>query len=338
MHPRTSILPFFLALSACSEQTLQSTDGGDGSDGLDCWDADGNGEADPAEDVNGDGVVDVLDCQGSEGQDGTGQDGQDGEDGQDCWDTNGNGVADPEEDINGDGVVDAWDCWGQDTEDMGDTGDTGGGGSASGEPYFSNVEFVSDAMMEEFCERYQVVYGGVTVLASDNGEITSLDGLSCLEYVSNDFNITLNTGCGITEVSLPNLEYAGKLAVYAAEYVSLEFPVMESTGQLQLSSPGIAGLSLDSLTEVTGSVDLSQTSLPNLDAFSSLVTIQDSLYMPDNDSMTDLTGMYGVTSVGGWVMIYGNNLFTDDDAWDLVYAIGEANIGGSVSIYSNGSR
>ncbi len=331
----TRIFFFPLVLFACSEQAIQGTNGGQGNDGLDCWDADGNGEADAAEDVNGDGVVDTADCLGTTGQDGSGQNGQDGRDGQDCWDTNGNGEADPEEDVNADGRVDVWDCWGQ---DFVDTGDTGGVSPGSGEPYFSSVQFVSDVMMEEFCARYSVVYGGVTVTVSEDGDITSLDGLSCLEYVSNDFHITLNTGSGISEVVLPNLEYAGELTIYAAESVSLDFPVLASTGKLALSSDGISAVSVDSLTEVNGTVDISQTHLPNLDAFASLVTIEANFYLGDNDLMTDLTGMYGVTSIGGGVSIYANSLFTDDVAWELIEAIGESNIGGSVSIYSNGSR
>ena len=33
-----------------------------GGDGISCWDLDANGVADPAEDLNGDGVVNTLDC------------------------------------------------------------------------------------------------------------------------------------------------------------------------------------------------------------------------------------------------------------------------------------
>ena len=35
-------------------------DGAPGEDGLDCWDLNGDGEANPEEDINGDGVVDVV--------------------------------------------------------------------------------------------------------------------------------------------------------------------------------------------------------------------------------------------------------------------------------------
>ena len=37
-------------------------DGTDGADGINCWDLNSNGEPDDDEDLNGDGVVDVLDC------------------------------------------------------------------------------------------------------------------------------------------------------------------------------------------------------------------------------------------------------------------------------------
>ncbi|RYC50696.1 collagen-like protein [Flagellimonas olearia] len=59
--------------------TGQGTPGDPGADGLACWDLDGSGTADlESEDINNDGVVDALDCQGVPGNDGlNGQDGSD---------------------------------------------------------------------------------------------------------------------------------------------------------------------------------------------------------------------------------------------------------------------
>jgi len=45
----------------------QGTPGEDGTDGAACWDINENGIEDPIEDVNEDGVVNVLDCQGAQG-------------------------------------------------------------------------------------------------------------------------------------------------------------------------------------------------------------------------------------------------------------------------------
>ena len=117
-------LSALLVLAGCSDSFDNDLNGPNGanSGGYDgaqsCWDLNWNGEADPDEDTNGDGTVDVYDCRG---EDGSGGSGNNGSDGQDCWDLDGDGIGDPEEDTNGDGVVDVYDC----REDGGD--DTGGG-------------------------------------------------------------------------------------------------------------------------------------------------------------------------------------------------------------------
>ena len=77
-------------------QGLSGVDGEDGADGISCWDLNENGIADPEEDINGDGAVNVSDAQGPRGIS--------------CWDLNENGIADPEEDINGDGEVNVFDA------------------------------------------------------------------------------------------------------------------------------------------------------------------------------------------------------------------------------------
>lgn len=47
--------------------------GADGADGIACWDLNQNGQADPVEDINGDSVVNVLDCQPAATDNTTGQ-------------------------------------------------------------------------------------------------------------------------------------------------------------------------------------------------------------------------------------------------------------------------
>lgn len=59
-----------------NQQTTVDADGGagqplPGADGLNCWDINGNGEPDGAEDTNDDGVFDARDCQGAPGAEGT---------------------------------------------------------------------------------------------------------------------------------------------------------------------------------------------------------------------------------------------------------------------------
>ncbi len=80
--PTTFALALALATTGCG--LLQGPEGPEGAQGdqgqagAACWDLNANGEADPdSEDLNGDGVVDVYDCQG------LASDGEDGEDGED---------------------------------------------------------------------------------------------------------------------------------------------------------------------------------------------------------------------------------------------------------------
>ena len=48
-------------------QNVAGAPGPTGARGIDCFDDNGNGVGDPAEDVNGDGQYDYLDCQGIRG-------------------------------------------------------------------------------------------------------------------------------------------------------------------------------------------------------------------------------------------------------------------------------
>jgi hypothetical protein len=58
------------AQGATGDPGADGPDGEPGARGTACWDLNGNGVADPAEDVNGDGVASVLDCMGPRGADG----------------------------------------------------------------------------------------------------------------------------------------------------------------------------------------------------------------------------------------------------------------------------
>jgi hypothetical protein len=116
-------------------------DGRNGEDGLSCWDLDGDGVGDPAEDTDGDGDFTAADCVVlsvfDEPVDPTGEDGPPG---LRCWDLDGDNVGDPDEDANGDGMFDTWDCQGPDGAagspgEDGSRGPTGPAG-ADGPEYF----------------------------------------------------------------------------------------------------------------------------------------------------------------------------------------------------------
>lgn len=147
--------------------------GSDGMTGLNCWDLNGNGNGDIAtEDVNGDSMVDISDCQG-----------EDGEDGINCWDLNANGSGDNDEDYNGDGDFTAADCQGIPTvqEVLADWGNlaeeqdftTGSGAMARMVKIPRFVDVLNDG----------VVYGGFWV---DKYEASKSDATNTTAGVSSD--------------------------------------------------------------------------------------------------------------------------------------------------------
>ena len=109
------------------------TTGANGTNGISCWDLNGNGVNDVAEDINGDGNWDALDCAGAAGPAGptgaAGATGVAGTNGISCWDLNGTGLNDPAEDVTGDGNWNAADCAGA-TGAAGPAGPPGAAGPA----------------------------------------------------------------------------------------------------------------------------------------------------------------------------------------------------------------
>jgi hypothetical protein len=117
--------------------------GANGTNGISCWDLNGDGVNDPAEDINGDAIWNALDCAGANGATGaagaagatgatgaagaSGTNGINGLDGVHCWDSDGDGVNDPAEDTNGDGSWNTLDCV---AGVVGPTGPTGLSGPA----------------------------------------------------------------------------------------------------------------------------------------------------------------------------------------------------------------
>lgn len=173
-------------------------DGQDGVDGLHCWDLDGDGAADAGEDVNGDDVVDALDCRGADGTDGAdgadgapgadGQDGVDGVDGRHCWDLDGVGVGAAAEDRDGNGVFDARDCRGSVA-----AFDCGAG---------QFLRAMSSASVPT-CAADQTGVGttGATVLFSSGGPLTEVDSEYPDEQMVRTWNIT-TTGTFLWEIDL----------------------------------------------------------------------------------------------------------------------------------------
>lgn len=146
-------------------RVLLSSQPGDSSGriAISCWDLNANGNADPQEDRNQDGVVDVLDCQGPPGEAGQPIPGANG---LACWDLNADGVQDPDEDVNSDGLWTALDCRGP----AGPPGSSGGSGPPGppGQPGHQLFDlFVNDFIIPDYY--YYDDYEAPSSLNFENG-------------------------------------------------------------------------------------------------------------------------------------------------------------------------
>ena len=99
--------------AAAENQAQQGEPGAPGTPGINCWDLNGDGINDLGEDVNGDGVWDVLDCQGLDGQSTQGAPGAPGADGADGSNgVNGQDGADGNDGVDGNDGTDGADLTG----------------------------------------------------------------------------------------------------------------------------------------------------------------------------------------------------------------------------------
>jgi hypothetical protein len=76
-------------------------------------------------------------------------------------------------------------------------------------------------------------------------------------------------------------------------------------------------------------------SLTDVDGLAALWGISGSLLLEENEALVDLTGLQGVSTVGGDFTIIGNGALTNAEAELLRDAIGMSNIGGLVTISNN---
>ena len=323
---RVKTWPLILICSCSSEQIIQGTAGEVGSNGQDCWDLNANGEEDTSEDRNGDGNVDILDCQGDAGADG-----------QDCWDLNDNGEPDPEEDINGDGSVDVQDCQGSDDDDTGPFDGTDTGDSASElTAYFGDIAFTSAEAMHAFCTQHDRIWGNVYIYSDDFG-LTDVDGLECLSYID---GLLYVHGPNLVRFELPNLTGVGDFTINSADALpSISLPaVTEIRGFVYLySSQSMTQIDFSRVTAIEEDMTFQTTGLTDLDSLGNLRTVGGSISVDNNDSLTDISGVMGITYIGGDLRVSDNDNLSDADIQAWVDAIGEENIEGEVSIWGNGS-
>ena len=95
--------------------------------------------------------------------------------------------------------------------------------------------------------------------------------------------------------------------------------------------------SLDGLNHVTAAYHLTihgNAALSDLDALSSLVTLDHDLYIRDNDLLTSVSGLSGLDSVGRSIHVYQNDRLCDDHV-DRVHTDGH--YGGNYDVDNDGA-
>jgi hypothetical protein len=287
------------------EEGAPGEDGEDGADGLPCWDLNGDGEPNPEEDTNGDGVVDIEDCRG------------DGAGGDDTGDA-------PDESVRayiGDvyfnyEVEAAYFCEHYDR--------------IYGRLTVNDYDGEDLSALSCLKEVTQTVH-----LYADIPSVS----LPNLERVGQQLYIS---GASTEEAIYDNLENIGSLQLHigseSSSIVIASFPsltdILDEEG-LTLGSSGIQEPDFPVLSSVAGLVQIGGNySLLNLDGFAALRTVAGHLTIGGNETLLDITGLMGVTSVGQWLTISGNEALPTSQAETLAATIPD--IGGAISISDNG--
>mgnify|MGYP001402451096 CR=1 FL=1 len=271
--------------------------GADGEDGLPCWDLDEDGEADPEEDTNGDGSVDVEDCRPA-----------DGDDEDEARPYLGDLTLDSDE-------AGAFFCEHYDRV-YGDL-------IIDGSSLYNFVEDVS-------CLR--AVYGDLKIDSFGDISLPLLRHVEGeMEVVAGGAEVIEFPALESVFRSL-TLKYGHSIEI---EYTA-DFPMLSRLlgGLVVRSNVHLEAINLPSLTEVSGGVEIVNNDwLEDLDGLSALESISGTLSITQNDALTDIGGLGSVEYVSGDVEIALNSALSTTHAQSVVDGIDT--VDGEVMIESN---
>ncbi|MBX2797904.1 MAG: hypothetical protein KTR31_09555 [Myxococcales bacterium] len=184
----------------------------------------------------------------------------------------------------------------------------------------SHLEFDGTALASVELPALEHVGGGLWITL--NAPVQSMD-LPALETI--ELQLVISAG-RLDTVDLPALRSIGlRVQISAEELTTLSAPALETTGDLQLSyTPALDTLDLASLQEVDDLIVYRNDVLVDLDGIPALQTISGALVISSNDSLTDVTALYGVTSFG-WILDICFNPKLPTKQIDTLTSIGLAN-------------
>ena len=256
------------------EPGADGEDGEDGADGLPCWDLDGDGEPDPEEDINGDGVVDVDDCRGD--------------------DTGGSSSG------SGGVYLGSLNIMYEEqaeyfcehySEVLGDVNVTD----------YDAADLAALSCLERVVGQLGIAGGAMQDISLPN-----------LQSVSSIFTMTAMQAedavfASLTSVGMLSVNAVG---LYTSGPVVISFPVLTDAGtHLQFESNASDNIDFPSLVEINGDLEIrNNTNLTGLDGLSSLTTVTGGIEITSNDSLCedDAWVFADAISVGTYVVIDAN--------------------------------
>ena len=146
---------------------------------------------------------------------------------------------------------------------------------------------------------------------NDFSQLDNITSTSGYIFLNGDFsnvildNITSATYIAIGSPNIINVSFANISTLAGSFSVSNSFPsASASTSRLTLNATTLSSIDVGSLTSFPADITISNTALTNLDGLSN-VTDTRNLYIDNNNSLTDFSGM-GLTTATGVVRMNGN--------------------------------
>ena len=181
-------------------------------------------------------------------------------------------------------------------------------------------------------------------IVSDSMILSGVDGNVHLDSLGTAKRIWLyNVAPPSEALAMPEQSLIdGDLKLYGlTEPMSITMPTLETiTEDLTVDgsvdqNPGIEMLHFPALATVGGDVDIGNNQSLSELPWASLREISGALYLYGNHSLSDISGLFDLETVGAEFYVVGNVSLPTYQAEALRDAIGIGNIGGAITIYGN---
>jgi len=181
----------------------------------------------------------------------------------------------------------------------------------------NEITFSSQIQIDNFATDYPgctEILGDVYITESSSGNITNLNGLSVVNSIGGELDISFNS-------ALSNLNGLGNLTSIGED---MQIYYCDALTNLN---------GLENLTSIGGSVDVEENpALISLNGLENLTYIGKTLYIIYNTSLSSISGLSNLTLIGEGLDLVNNNLLPSLSGLDNL-----TSIGGNVRIINTGA-